>query len=296
MNIQQLKYFIEISNTRNVSLAAKNLFVTQPTLSLSLKKLETELGTALFKHTDQPFQLTDAGRHLYENGLEIVQQFEQVIVDIQTMSECKKKAKIRLGLTTLFSVQFMPEISAFLSANPHVELAIRQDGSPRLQEMLVNKELDIGLISFPNNHPESLAMEALETTTQGYHVYVVLPNHHPLATAKELTFKDLKGERFSSLSEKFMIGRLLRSRTREFGYEPDIVLENDDLQVLIHSVHDNHSICLLPIEYQAVGKSEHVTWVPLKDKFAYFPIGIAFRKGFSLSKEISDFIDTIKKN
>ena len=53
MNIQLLKYFIEIVNTRSLSAAARNLFVTQPTLSLALKKMESELGTALFDHSDQ---------------------------------------------------------------------------------------------------------------------------------------------------------------------------------------------------------------------------------------------------
>ncbi|WP_411849257.1 LysR family transcriptional regulator [Vagococcus salmoninarum] len=61
MNIQQLKYFIQIADSRNVSDAALSLFVTQPTLSLALKKMEGELNTKLFNHSDSPYQLTDTG-------------------------------------------------------------------------------------------------------------------------------------------------------------------------------------------------------------------------------------------
>ena len=127
-------------------------------------------------------------------------------------------------------------------------------------------------------------------------MYVVVPESNPLSEKDVLTFKDLKGQRFSSLSTKYMIGRLLLERSRAFGYEPNIVLQNDDLQVLIHSVSKNDSICLLPIEYEVVGKSDDVKWIPLKDKYAHFPIGIALRKDFNITPDIEDFIETIKTN
>lgn len=296
MNIQLLKYFIEIVNTRSLSAAARNLFVTQPTLSLALKKMESELGTALFDHSDQPFQLTDTGVYLYEHGQEVVFQFDQLVTDIREMNQKPVKKQLRLGLTTLFAVQFMKEISRFLTTHPHVNLILQQDGSPKLQTMLANKEIDMGLISFPNTLPEIIHIEPLETTNKGYHVYVVVPESNPLSQYEKLTFKDLKDQRFSSLSDNFMIGRLLLDRTRSFGYEPNIILHNDDLQVLLYSLQKNNSICLLPIEYYEVGKSQGLKWIPLKDKFDYFPIGIALRRDFSLTEDVRDFIQIIKEN
>lgn len=296
MNIQLLKYFIEIVNTRSLSAAARNLFVTQPTLSLALKKMESELGTALFDHSDQPFQLTDTGVYLYEHGQEVVFQFDQLVTDIREMNQKPVKKQLRLGLTTLFAVQFMKEISRFLTTHPHVNLILQQDGSPKLQTMLANKEIDMGLISFQNTLPEIIHIEPLETTTKGYHVYVVVPESNPLSQYEKLTFKDLKDQRFSSLSDNFMIGRLLLDRTRSFGYEPNIILHNDDLQVLLYSLQKNNSICLLPIEYYEVGKSQGLKWIPLKDKFDYFPIGIALRRDFSMTEDVRDFIQIIKEN
>lgn len=298
MNIQQLKYFIEVTNTHNLSAAARNLFVTQPTLSLAIKKLESELRTTLFTHVNKPYQLTNTGAYLYEHGLPVVQQFDQLIVDIHNMNEQSNetKVKIRLGITTLFSVQFMKEISLYLETHPHVDLVIKQDGSPYLQEMLDQKELDIGLISYPNLFPESLSFEALETTTRGYHVHVVVPESNPLSKRNMLTFRDLKDQRFSSLTTNFMLGRLLIDRGNDFGYEPNVVLYNDDLQVLLYSLHKNDSICILPIEYREVGKSDGLKWIPLKDKYDYFPIGIALRDDYHVSKDIKDFIEIIKNN
>ena len=298
MNIQQLKYFIEIANTNNLSAAARNLFVTQPTLSLALKKMETELRTSLFTHTDTPFQLTDTGAYLYEEGQKVVEQFDQLITNIHDMTDeqSEKKKKIKLGITTLFSVQFMQEISQFLATHPHIDLVIKQDGSPHLQGLLNQNEIDIGLLSFPNLYPETLSIEALGTSTKGYHIYVVVPEDNPLSTRNELTFKDLEGQRFSSLTTNFMIGQLLLNRAADHGYKPNIVLHNDDLQVLLHSVNQNESICILPIEYKDVGKSDNVKWIPLKDKYDYFPIGIALRKDYHITQDIKDFIEIIKNN
>lgn len=296
MNIQQLKYFIQIADSRNVSDAALSLFVTQPTLSLALKKMEGELNTKLFNHSDSPYQLTDTGLVLYERGQVLVQQFDQLIDDLHSMQDTSSKQVIHLGLTTLFAMQFMKEISTFLAQNPNVELIIKQGGSHELQKMLVNKEIDIGLVSFPNYQTEMINIDVLETTTRGYNVYVVVPENNPLASLEELTFKDLKGQRFSSLSDNFMIGRMLIDQSRAFGFEPNIVLFNDDLQVLIHSVIKNNSICLLPIEYRQVGKSEGVKWIPLKDKYNFFPIGIALRKDNLKTDVIDNFISIIKEN
>lgn len=296
MNIQQLKYFIQIADSRNVSDAALSLFVTQPTLSLALKKMEGELNTKLFTHSDSPYQLTDTGLVLYERGQVLVQQFDQLIDDLHSMQDTSSKQVIHLGLTTLFAMQFMKEISTFLAQNPNVELIIKQGGSHELQQMLVNKEIDIGLVSFPNYQTEMINIDVLETTTRGYNVYVVVPENNPLASLEELTFKDLKGQRFSSLSDNFMIGRMLIDQSRAFGFEPNIVLYNDDLQVLIHSVVKNNSICLLPIEYRQVGKSEGVKWIPLKDKYNFFPIGIALRKDSLRTDVLDNFIGIIKEN
>ncbi|WP_238842667.1 LysR family transcriptional regulator [Vagococcus hydrophili] len=298
LNIQQLKYFIEIANTRNLSAAARNLFVTQPTLSLALKKMEGDLRTTLFTHTDKPFQLTKTGLYLYEHGQTLVTDFDQLIADIHLMDDesSHSKKKIKLGITTLFSMQFMKEISLFLSSHPHIDLIIKQDGSPYLQQMLMDDEIDIGLISFPNLYPDKISIEALETSTRGYHVYVVMPDDNPLAQKSVLTFKDLKGQRFSSLTTNFMLGRLLLDRSSNFGFEPNIVLHNDDLQVLLHSLRKNDSICILPIEYQEVGKSDGLSWIPLKDKYDYFPIGIALKRDAHITNDIKDFIEIIKDN
>lgn len=298
MTIQQLKYFIEIANTRSLSRAARNLFVTQPTLSLALKKMEDTFGTSLFTHTDQAYQLTRAGLYLYEHGQLVVEQYDQLLIDLLKMNEAEKEAKtvIKFGITTLFSVQFMKEIAFYLETHPHIELEIIQGGSKVLQKAITDNEIDVGLLSFPNLYPETLCLNALSTSTKGYNVYVVIPENNPLSQKNNLTFKELEDQRFSSLSTNFMLGKLLIERGNACGYSPNIVLQNDDLQVLLHSVKSNESICILPIEYREFSNCHNVKWIPLIDQYNYFPIGIALKKDQQISADIQDLIEIINNN
>lgn len=295
MDIKQLKYFIEIANTKNLSQAARNLFVTQPTLSFTIKKLESELNTHLFNPHDKSFNLTRSGKLLYKKGTQIVNDFDDLVHKIQHMKTDTKET-IRLGLTILFAVQYMEQISSFIATHQNVDLIITQNGSRKIQTMLANDELDIGLVSFPNTQSNAISIEALNTSTKGYNVHVVMPETNPLSNAEELTFKDLKDQRFSTLNENFMLGQMLLERSRHLGFEPDIVMYHDDLQVLLYSLQTLNSICLLPIEYRSIGALDGLKWVPLKDKNDYFSIGIALKKGKAPTKAIEELIAEIKKN
>lgn len=295
MDIKQLKYFIEIANTKNLSQAARNLFVTQPTLSFTIKKLESELNTKLFHPHEKSFTLTRSGKLLYKKGMHIVEEFDDMVHKIQNMKSDTKET-IRLGLTILFAVQYMQQISNFIATHQNVDLIITQNGSRKIQKMLANDELDIGLVSFPNTQSNSISIEALNTSTKGYNVHVVMPENNPLSQKSELKFEDLKDQRFSTLNENFMVGQMLLDRSRHLGFEPNIVMYHDDLQVLLYSLKTLDSICLLPIEYKSIGELNGLKWVPLKDKNDYYSIGVALKKGKSPTKAINDLIDEIKKN
>ncbi|MDZ7834973.1 MAG: hypothetical protein U5K84_06155 [Alkalibacterium sp.] len=70
-----------------------------------------------------------------------------------------------------------------------------------------------------------------------------------------------------------MLGQMLLDRSRHLGFEPNIVMTHDDLQVLLYSLKTLDSICLLPIEYKAIGALEGLKWIPLHDKNDYYSIG-----------------------
>lgn len=295
MNLIQLKYFIEIYETQSITTAANNLFVTQPTLSLALKKLETTLDTRLFYRTGNEYTLTEQGEIVYKQGKAILEQVNQLHVDLQQSKQTDVKESVRLGLNTLYAMQFMEQISSYITRHPQVELSIFQGGSYQLQKMLAEDALDVAILSLPNYYPDVLNIEPLSGAIKGYHVYVVVPASHDLADHAELTFDQLTSHRISSMSDDFVIGRMLLNRVSESDLDIDIIALHNDLQVLLHSLNQSNSITLLPIEYDRFYDFSHLKlkWIPLKDKQNFFPIGIGITNNKPISRYIADILKTI---
>lgn len=294
MDIRQLTYFITVSETKNYSHAAKSLFVTQPTLSQSIKKLEAELNTTLFSQSGRQLLLTEAGEILYKRGKDLLADFNQITEEIQQLGQ-EKKETIRIGLTGLFAIQFMKQISTFMAKHSNVEISMIQDGSRKLQELLSLGQIDIGLLSFPSIF-NNITIEPLQTTTKGYQVSIVLPKNHPLAKKESLRLIDLKDCKFASLSENFMLGEMLPRRARTLGFEPNIVFKHDDWEVIIHSLKSLDAVAILASEFKPLSQIEELVWIPFQDKNDFYPIGIAYRDDYSFSPMIEELLATIKTN
>lgn len=295
MEIRQLKYFLTIAETGNYSRAAKSLFVTQPTLTLSMQKLEKEFDTKLFYQSNDGLQLTDTGLFLYENARELVEEFDALEMHMHDQKKQPKKM-IRVGLTVLSAIQFMEQISKFIATHHDVEVRLIQTGSRELQHMLVNEEIDFGILSFPRV-VQNIEMIPLEkTTTQGYNVSVVMPKNNLLAQRNSLSFKDLKEQTFISLSDKFMLGMLTEKKSYELGFHDQIVFIEDDWKVILHSLENLDAVAILPTEFKDFDTNPNLAWIPLADKSNYYPLGIARRKDKPISKIFGRFIEIIKEN
>lgn len=294
MDIRQLTYFIAVAETKNYSHAAKSLFVTQPTLSQSIKKLESELNTILFSQNGRQLVLTEAGEILYEKGKILINEFDLIVDEIQQLNQ-EKKEVIRVGLTSLFAIQFMKQISTFMATHANVQVTLIQDGSRKLQELLANGKIDIGLLSFPAIRKD-ITIEPLQTSTKGYKVSIVMPKTHPLAKSKSLKLIDLKDCRFATFNDHYMLGEMLPRRSRALGFEPNIVFKHTDWEVLIHSLKSLDAVTIMGSEFEPLSKADDLVWIPFQDKNDFYPIGIAYRDDYSFSPIIEDFISLIKTN
>lgn len=293
MELRQLRYFVESAEAKSISTAAKNLYITQPTLTQNIKKLEEELGVELFIRNRSGVQLTDCGNLLYKESVEIIDRLKE----IKTLLKQKKyeTEKIRIGLTVLSAMQFMPQFSDFIAKHHDVELTFTQNGSVSLQNKLANGEIDLGILSYPKI-VEDINIEPLETSTQGYSVSVVLTKDNPLSKKSTLTILDLKNEKFSSLTDEFVLGKQLPKWTYKEGFLPDVVHTNPNWEVLVTGLKTFNSVCLLPTAFEKLFFLPDTVWVPLNDAINYFPIGIALHKDYNPSPLVQELIESIKQN
>ncbi|MBJ8325269.1 LysR family transcriptional regulator [Streptococcus pacificus] len=293
MDIRQISYFLAIAKTQNYSHAAKSLFISQPALKQSISKMEDELNTQLFIYHNHKLHLTESGQLLLEKGEPLVRDFNQLIFDLQNKSENERKS-LTIGVTFLTMLQFIDQISRFIRQNPTIDVRIVQEGSIKLQHLLAQEKIDVGILSFPQVE-HNIIIDPVAINHSSYSTYLVVPDNHPLASKKKVVFKDLKDSYIASLSDHFALGELTKKRCRELGILNQVILTHDDFEILLHSLHKLNAVTILPGELKDLSLVENLVWIPLHDVHSEYKQGLAYRKDMSHnSLAITQFIDAIK--
>jgi len=162
INSVDLKYFIEVARTQHVSKAAERLGVTQPTLSYSLKRIETDMGLNLFERSKKGVKLTAAGHRLFEKSQELLEMWEQTKTAAQNETT-QASGIIRLGCHTAVAQYTLPEIlPQFLKNFPDIKIQLHHGLSRHINESLIADRLDVGFVINPTEHPDLVIKELLK--------------------------------------------------------------------------------------------------------------------------------------
>lgn len=186
MNLRDLKYFIALAETRHFGQAAARSFVSQPTLSGQIKKLEDELGVALFERTRKSVTLTAVGEALLSYARRAVEEAE-ALVQLARAGRDPLAGPLRLGAIPTLSPYLMPIVLAPLKrAHPRLKLVLTEELTEHLLERLHRHELDAALIATPVKDTE-LAARALFDEP----FWLALPRKHPLYLKDTIERRDL---------------------------------------------------------------------------------------------------------
>lgn len=162
INPTDLKYFIELSKSQHVSLAAERLGVSQPALSHCMKRMELELNLRLFIRSKKGITLTAAGRRLFESAQSLVQQWQEVTLAARN-EMLEVSGVIRLGCHTAVAQYTLPRfLPQFLKSNPQVSFQLQHGLSRYINESIISDQLDIGLVVNPTPHPDLVIKEILK--------------------------------------------------------------------------------------------------------------------------------------
>jgi LysR family transcriptional regulator, cell division regulator len=154
INSADLTYFSEIARTLNLSRAAERLGVTQPSLSLAIKRLESSVGTPLLIRKRQGVSLTDAGKVLLQESENFLRTWENIISRVQS-SQNEVQGVIRLGAHPAVALYSLPLfLKSFLDRHPEVEVRLVHDLSRKIAEGVISQQIDIGLVINPVAHPD----------------------------------------------------------------------------------------------------------------------------------------------
>jgi LysR family hydrogen peroxide-inducible transcriptional activator len=246
MTLTQLEYLIAVERFGNFSLAAENCYVTQPTLSMQIQKLEEELGVIIFRRDKQPIVPTDIGQKIIEQAKQILKEKEKLHVILQ-IERGEFVGALRVAIIPTISSYLLPMfLSSFIKKYPNVELIIDEVTTDEVITGLEKSYFDIGIIALRSKN-ENLISETLY-----YEPFVAfLPPDHKLIKKEKLCQDDLNVNDFLLLKE----GHCLREQTLAVckSSENDwveksnkIVFESGNLETLIKLVEQKFGMTLLP--------------------------------------------------
>lgn len=188
MNTKQMDYIIETAKTLNLSRAAENLYISQPSLSYQIKVIEEEVGFAIFDRIGKSIRLTPAGQQLVTSLQRISVELQFAIEQAQNMGEAYKDS-IKIGFATRSSLYYLPQaIRLFEEKQPTVQIVPEIQAPNDYIMAFMQKELD--MILLPKEEAKKLngvTIHPLYTS----HIYLLCQNDDPLADLKIATAQDL---------------------------------------------------------------------------------------------------------
>lgn len=154
MNTRHARLILAIVREGSFTAAARALQITQPTLSQTVRQIEEQLGEPVFVRSRTSVSLTPAGE-LYVQAARRMIQTETQLIEAIGMLRGRAESTLRIGLTEHRSDELLPQVLAdFLAAYPDMHLEVREQSAPRLEQMLLEGELDMALLDGESRHPK----------------------------------------------------------------------------------------------------------------------------------------------
>jgi LysR family hydrogen peroxide-inducible transcriptional activator len=275
IKLKDLRYLVAVADTRHFGRAAERSFVSQPTLSAQLKKLEAYLGVQLIERAPKRVQLTAAGEEIVERARRILEASDE-IVELARGHRDPLAGRLRLALLPTIGPYLLPNVAARLRKQlPRLELMLYEYQTDPMLEKLHSGEIDVGILAFP------VQMDGLDSRVLYQEPFMVaLPAAHPLAQRKTIKVDDLAHETLLLLED----GHCLRDQALDICSSIDLHEKQDfratSLETLRQMVASGVGITLLPelAGRGAYGAARGVTIRPFAKPVPTRTVGAVWRK------------------
>lgn len=154
MSPQEIRYFVEVAGTLNLSRAAERLGVSQPALTHAIGRLENDLAVKLFHRSKQGVQLTKSGEKFLASSLALIEAWEKAAASAKD-AELKVEGRVKLGCHPAVARYVLPEfLSSLLKNHPDLEMHLAHGLSRHIAEEVISWRLDFGIVVNPPPHPD----------------------------------------------------------------------------------------------------------------------------------------------
>ncbi|MDH4404368.1 MAG: LysR substrate-binding domain-containing protein [Flavobacterium sp.] len=243
MTITQLQYVLAVAEHKNFTLAAEKCFVTQPTLSMQIQKVEEELNIQIFDRTKKPIQLTDIGQKIVNQAKNIVNEADRM-KDIVEQQKGFIGGEFKLGIIPTVMPTLLPMfLNTFVKKYPKVKLIIEELNTDDIILRLKNGNLDAAIAATPLNE------EKLKEIVIYYEPFVAyIPEKHRIADKKEIEVSDLNLDEILLLQDGhcFRDGILNLCKNQDVAPVNNFQIQSGSFETLIKLADEGLGLTLLP--------------------------------------------------
>ncbi len=287
MQLDTLKVFCDVVESKSFSKAARLNRVTQSAVSQQIRALEKRYDRKLLDRAPRAIQPTQAGETLYQASLEVLARFDELEAQ---MREESLEAEGAVTLATIHSVglhEIQQHLKELMRQFPRVKVRVAYRRSDQVYDDVANGDADVGLVAYPREKRE-LAMVPFSEDR----LIVAVPPDHPLARKKEIPLSRLDGINFVAFERDIPTRRAVDKHLRDQGVTVEVRMELDNIETVKRAVEIGLGVSILP---RAAVQPEIATGtlvaIPIADGVYTRPIAMLVRRGRSLSRAAQALLD-----
>ena len=287
MELRQLEYFQMASRLKNITRAAQRLRVSQPNITVAIKKLEAELGVQLFDRSQKQLTLTPEGTVFLKRIELALRNIDEAVLEVNDYKQLQK-GTIKIGIPPMMGAYLFPKVfSVFRHLHPNLEVLLFEEGSLSIREKLESDELDFGIIIVPDSTPNLNVLRMSRSQ-----LMVCVSQKSSLASKNWITPKDIASSDLIMMKEGSYLRQIVQSKLSALKITPRTVLESGQIVTIKGLVAHEVGIAFL-LDFICEDSYE-IKAIPFYNPI-FVDIGLAWKKEKYVSKAAQAFIDFCKE-
>ena len=283
MKLIQMQYFRAVCKYNNITKAAAELHITQPSISNAIKDLEEEFGVNLFYRLSKGISLTDEGHIFLERASKILDSVDELSALMSSLSN--RAQGVKIGVPPMISTILFPQMfQQFRKLYPDVTLTINDQGSSHLRELVADGSLDVAIIS--TSAQDSMNFERVNI--QDTEILFCVSKGHPLAQASSVTVNLIQQEPLVLLREDSYQTIAIKKLYKKYGVTPNVILYSNQIHAIKELVANGSASTVF--FRGVVAPVDGIVEIPFEEPIIV-KLDLIWNKNHHLHSDVAKFID-----